>query len=65
SDGGVVYAREPDLPLVPASNQKVLTAAAALSYWGPAHRFVTRIESDRPPDATGVVGELCVRGGGD
>ena len=41
-DGDVLYAREPDRALVPASNQKILTAIAALHSFGPTHRFKGR-----------------------
>jgi len=64
-DGRVVYQREPDRPLVPASNLKILTSLAALSVWGPTHRFVTEILATSPPDAQGSIGTLVVRGGGD
>ncbi len=64
-DGRVLYARDPDRTLVPASNMKVLTAIAALSGFGPTHRFPTEILSDAVPDAEGVVPNLYVRGGGD
>ena len=36
-----------DRALVPASNQKILTALAALSAFGPAHRFRTELLADR------------------
>ncbi|HXV37255.1 MAG TPA: D-alanyl-D-alanine carboxypeptidase/D-alanyl-D-alanine-endopeptidase [Myxococcota bacterium] len=64
-DGRVIYERGADRALIPASNQKILTALAALSAWGPAHRFVTSIFADALPDADGAVGQLAVRGGGD
>ena len=64
-DGRQIYAREADRPLVPASNQKILTALAALSAFGPAHRFTTDVRADRPPDRSGAVGTLYVIGGGD
>ncbi len=63
--GEVLYARNPDKALVPASNVKLLTALAALSAFGPAHRFETAIFADAPLDAEGVVGPLYVQGGGD
>ncbi|CAN0423700.1 unnamed protein product, partial [Discosporangium mesarthrocarpum] len=65
SDGEVVYARGADRLLIPASNQKILTALATLSRFGPTHTFKTRIWSDAPPDADGVVETLLVEGGGD
>jgi D-alanyl-D-alanine carboxypeptidase/D-alanyl-D-alanine-endopeptidase (penicillin-binding protein 4) len=64
-DGRVLFERAADQPLVPASNLKILTALAALSTFGPAHRFTTRIYADAPLDADGSVGALAVRGGGD
>lgn len=65
SDGEVVYARGADRLLIPASNQKILTALATLHRFGPTHRFSTRIWVPALPDADGVVGELLVEGGGD
>lgn len=65
ADGHVLFAREPDRALVPASNLKILTAIAALSAFGPEHRFETEVLADRVPDADGAVGTLYVRGGGD
>ena len=65
-DGGrVLYERLPDRALTPASNQKILTAIAALSAFGPAHRFVTEVYADAPADANGGVDVLAIRGGGD
>jgi len=64
-DGRVIYERLPDRALTPASNQKILTAIAVLSAFGPAHRFVTEVSAEALPDADGAVGALAVRGGGD
>src|SRR5271169_857785 len=64
-DGGVRFERDPDRPLVPASNLKLLTAVAALATFGPSYRFVTRVQADTAPDDAGQVGTLYVRGGGD
>lgn len=64
--GGVeVYAGHADLPLIPASNAKILTTLAALETFGPTHRFVTEVRADRTPDADGAVGRLVIIGGGD
>ncbi len=63
--GGLLFARDPDRALVPASNMKVLTAIAALSAFGPAHRFTTEVFAPARPDAEGAVAELAIRGGGD
>jgi D-alanyl-D-alanine carboxypeptidase/D-alanyl-D-alanine-endopeptidase (penicillin-binding protein 4) len=65
SDGRPVYALGADRPLIPASNQKILTALAALERFGPTHRFSTRIWAPTPIDAEGTVGGLVVEGGGD
>ncbi len=65
ADGKVLYARDADRPLIPASNQKILTALAALATFGPTHRFETEVLVDALPDAEGAVGYLAVRGGGD
>lgn len=64
-DGRVVFARDPDRPLTPASNAKVFTSLAALAAFGPAHRFETLLLADAPPDAEGGVGTLVLKGGGD
>jgi D-alanyl-D-alanine carboxypeptidase/D-alanyl-D-alanine-endopeptidase (penicillin-binding protein 4) len=64
-DGEVLFARDADATFTPASNQKVLTALAALARLGPAHRFVTEVLADAEPDAAGRVGTLVLRGGGD
>jgi len=64
-DRRVLYDRRADQALMPASNQKILTALAALATFGPAHRFTTQVSSDAPPDAAGAVATLYVRGGGD
>jgi D-alanyl-D-alanine carboxypeptidase/D-alanyl-D-alanine-endopeptidase (penicillin-binding protein 4) len=55
---GEVGAHEPDMPLFPASNQKVLTAMGALSVLGPDARFTTEVRW--APD-----GSLVVTAGGD
>ena len=64
-DGDVLFAREADRALVPASNQKVLTAIAALHAFGPTHRFTTEFLTVPALDAEGAVDTLVVRGGGD
>ncbi len=63
--GAALYERDADRLLVPASNLKLTTAVAALSAFGPTHRFETQIASDAAPDAEGRVQWLYLRGGGD
>jgi D-alanyl-D-alanine carboxypeptidase/D-alanyl-D-alanine-endopeptidase (penicillin-binding protein 4) len=66
ASGKVVFAKDADKPLIPASTMKVITAAAALRALGPAYRFSTDIYADAPIDAAGVLqGNLYVRGRGD
>ncbi len=64
-DGQVVYSRGADALLIPASNQKILTALATLERFGPTHRFSTRIWAPAPLSVEGIVEELIVEGGGD
>jgi D-alanyl-D-alanine carboxypeptidase/D-alanyl-D-alanine-endopeptidase (penicillin-binding protein 4) len=61
-DGRTLYAHSPERALIPASNQKILTAMGALSGFGPTHRFTTDIYADAAPDAEGAVDWLAIRG---
>ncbi len=61
-EGRILYARNPDRALVPASNLKILTAIAALSAFGPTHRFTTELFADEAPDAEGAIDVLTIRG---
>ncbi len=65
SSGREIFARDPARVLIPASNQKLLTAAAALRAFGPAYRFETRLVARGPIDEDGGVDDLCVVGAGD
>jgi D-alanyl-D-alanine carboxypeptidase/D-alanyl-D-alanine-endopeptidase (penicillin-binding protein 4) len=65
ASGAALFESDADRLLVPASNLKLATAAAALSAFGPAHRFATELSTDTAPDAQGGVDWLYVRGGGD
>ncbi|MEL6893354.1 MAG: D-alanyl-D-alanine carboxypeptidase/D-alanyl-D-alanine-endopeptidase [Actinomycetota bacterium] len=63
-DGRRVAAHGSSVPLIPASNQKLLTAAAALDLLGPDHVFETSIAL--PPIVDGVIeGDIYLVGGGD
>ncbi len=44
--GGIVYERNADRPLIPASNMKVFVMATALSVLGPAFEFETVLATD-------------------
>jgi len=65
SDGGMLYDRNGERPCAPASTLKVLTAATALAVFGPAHRFVTRIEAVHPVRDHTLSDNLWLVGGGD
>jgi D-alanyl-D-alanine carboxypeptidase/D-alanyl-D-alanine-endopeptidase (penicillin-binding protein 4) len=64
--GKVLYERNADLSMNPASNMKLFTSAAAMSKLGPEYHFTTSVLADRKPDASGMVeGALTLLGGGD
>jgi D-alanyl-D-alanine carboxypeptidase/D-alanyl-D-alanine-endopeptidase (penicillin-binding protein 4) len=64
--GTVLYERDADTPLNPASNAKLVTTAAALTKLGPEHRYSTQIWVDKDGLTDGVVsGKLYLQGGGD
>jgi D-alanyl-D-alanine carboxypeptidase/D-alanyl-D-alanine-endopeptidase (penicillin-binding protein 4) len=63
-DGVAVAAKNESVPVIPASNMKVIVAAVALDVLGPDHRFTTSVLGE--VDAAGVVnGNLYLVGGGD
>ena len=63
-DGVEVGAHNPDLPVIPASNQKLLVAAAALEVLGPDHVFTTEVRGG-PVNGGVLAGDLYLVGGGD
>lgn len=63
--GEPVYRRNGDRRLVPASNTKLLTSAAALELLGPGHRFTTDVHRTGNQRAGILTGDLYLRGGGD
>ena len=56
-DGKILYRRNADKPMIPASNMKLTASAAALHYLGPDYQFKTRIAL--------LGNNLVVIGGGD
>ncbi len=63
--GAVVYDKNADELLNPASNVKILTAAAALHRLGPDYRFPTDIVFGGPSKNGVLEGNLYLRGKGD
>jgi len=67
ASGALVFERQGDTPLIPASVAKVATAVAALDVLGPGHRFRTSLSGRGTVDpATGtLMGDLVLLGSGD
>jgi D-alanyl-D-alanine carboxypeptidase/D-alanyl-D-alanine-endopeptidase (penicillin-binding protein 4) len=63
--GDVLFERNADVPMVPASNMKVVTGVAALSLLGPDHRFTTTVSTDGSLRGSSLAGDLYVSGTGD
>ncbi|MFD7813123.1 D-alanyl-D-alanine carboxypeptidase/D-alanyl-D-alanine-endopeptidase [Streptomyces sp. NPDC059785] len=63
--GDVLYAHQPDLRLMPASNTKLATSAAAMEILGPGHRFTTDVLADGRRHGSVLDGDLYLRGTGD
>lgn len=64
-NGEVVFARDADRLFVPASNMKIVTAAAALTTLGPEYQFSTEIAAGGPIRDGVLDGSLIVTGTGD
>jgi D-alanyl-D-alanine carboxypeptidase/D-alanyl-D-alanine-endopeptidase (penicillin-binding protein 4) len=63
-ESGVVAESSPELPVIPASNQKLLVASVALQVLGADHRFRTELQSVPPVDGA-IAGNVYLIGGGD
>jgi D-alanyl-D-alanine carboxypeptidase/D-alanyl-D-alanine-endopeptidase (penicillin-binding protein 4) len=64
--GAVLFEEDAGKLMMPASNMKLYTVAAALDRLGPDFRFVTSVYADAKPDEKGrVKGDLVVYGRGD
>lgn len=64
-DSALVWRRNPDLRILPASTMKVLTAAAALEDLGPEFRWKTSVWATAPIVNGVLKGNLVLEGGGD
>ncbi len=65
SDRSVIYQYEPQLRVSPASVTKLVTAAAALSKFGPTHTFTTRLVYSGQRKGAVITGNLFAIGDGD
>jgi D-alanyl-D-alanine carboxypeptidase/D-alanyl-D-alanine-endopeptidase (penicillin-binding protein 4) len=63
-DGATIFDHAGGSAFVPASSQKVLVAAAAISRLGPDFRFETKVFAARPPQ-DGSLDDAWLVGGGD
>ena len=64
--GKTVFAQNPDLALIPASNQKIVTSLTALKTLGATFTYRTVLLTDAVPDTSGTLtGNLYLRGSGD
>lgn len=66
STGELLYQVNGDVPRIPASNLKLLTAATALNVLGPEYRFKTELYTDGTLHENGVLdGNIYIKGTGD
>lgn len=64
-DNRVLYERNAQQPITPASNMKVYTTAVALDLLGADYRWRTSVYAVEPPDASGTIaGDLVLYGRG-
>jgi D-alanyl-D-alanine carboxypeptidase/D-alanyl-D-alanine-endopeptidase (penicillin-binding protein 4) len=63
--GQVLYERNADHAFLPASNQKLLTAATALDALSSTHRYETTLHFDGAVTDSVMSGDLIIKGSGD
>ena len=61
----ILYDRDPSGLYIPASNNKILTAAVALVRLGPGYRYETRLMTDGRMENGAIRGNLIIAGTGD
>lgn len=66
-DGSVLYSRNPDSLLIPASNTKLYSSSAALEVLGEDYRFRTTVAHDGTRSTNGrtIRGNVYIKGRGD
>lgn len=65
SNDSLVYARNSQKLLIPASNMKIITTGASLSYLGPDYQYTTRLGIRGSIDGKRLNGDIVILGGGD
>ncbi|MFI1437601.1 D-alanyl-D-alanine carboxypeptidase/D-alanyl-D-alanine endopeptidase [Streptomyces fructofermentans] len=65
TSGEVLYRHRPTERLMPASNTKLTTSAAAMELLGPEYRFTTDVLATGRRQGTALKGDLYLRGTGD
>jgi serine-type D-Ala-D-Ala carboxypeptidase/endopeptidase (penicillin-binding protein 4) len=63
--GEPVFSVDPDAPVNPASNVKLISTATALDLLGPDFRYLTRVLGHAPDPKTGEAGDLYLLGSYD
>jgi serine-type D-Ala-D-Ala carboxypeptidase/endopeptidase (penicillin-binding protein 4) len=63
--GEVLFSRNTDRPMLPASNLKLVLTATALQMLGPDYRFTTTVRSSAAPEGGAIAGGLVIVGESD
>ncbi len=63
--GAILYERNADSRMIPASNMKVITSAAALTQLGADYRFQTVFSTDASRISPVLQGDVFIKGSGD
>lgn len=63
--GDVLYSHNAELPMLPASNQKILTTATILDALGSEYRYQTKLLFDGSTEGATMKGDLILDGSGD